>query len=226
MASRNPLGNLFGRSPIRPIQEHMVMADQAAQLLPDLFRATAADDWETASEVHKEILAAEKAADKMKRSVRRHLPKSLFLPVPRSDLLTLVGIQDSVANTAKDIAVLVIGRNMRFPEKLQESLLTFTEACVATSHQALLSIQELDELLEVGFSGREVKRVESMLKELDKLERTTDKLANTLRGKLFKMEPDLPPVDVMFYYRILSLLGTVADDAENVGDRLQILMAK
>ncbi len=226
MASRNPLGNLFGRSPIRPIQEHMQMADQAAQLLPSLFRATAAEDWDKASEVHKEILAAEKAADKMKRSVRRHLPKSLFLPVPRSDLLALVGIQDNVANTAKDVAVLVIGRKMRFPEKMQEAVMAFTEACVATSHQALLSIQELDELLEVGFSGREVKRVEDMLKELDKLERNTDKLANTLRAKLFKIEQELPPIDVMFYYRILSLLGTVADDAENVGDRLQILMAK
>jgi uncharacterized protein Yka (UPF0111/DUF47 family) len=30
----------------------------------------------------------------------------------------------------------------------------------------------------------------------------------------------------MFYYRIISLLGTVADNAESVGDRLQILMAK
>jgi len=226
MATRNPLGNLFGKSPIRPIQEHMQMADQAAQLLPSLFHATAAEDWDKANEVHKEILAAEKAADKMKRSVRSQLPKSLFLPVPRSDLLTLVGIQDNVANTAKDIAVLVIGRKMRFPEKLQEAVLAFTDACVATSHQALLAIQELDELLEVGFSGREVKRVEKMLKDLDKLERTTDKLANTLRAKLFKIELELPPVDVMFYYRILSLLGTVADDAESVGDRLQILMAK
>jgi len=226
MATRNPLGNLFGKSPIRPIQEHMQMADQAAQLLPSLFHATAAEDWDKANEVHKEILAAEKAADKMKRSVRSQLPKSLFLPVPRSDLLTLVGIQDNVANTAKDIAVLVIGRKMRFPEKLQEAVLAFTDACVATSHQALLAIQELDELLEVGFSGREVKRVEKMLKDLDKLERTTDKLANTLRAKLFRIELELPPVDVMFYYRILSLLGTVADDAESVGDRLQILMAK
>ena len=226
MATRNPLGNLFGKSPIRPIQEHMQMADQAAQLLPGLFHATAAEDWDKANEVHKEILAAEKAADKMKRSVRSQLPKSLFLPVPRSDLLTLVGIQDNVANTAKDIAVLVIGRKMRFPEKLQEAVLAFTDACVATSHQALLAIQELDELLEVGFSGREVKRVEKMLKDLDKLERTTDKLANTLRAKLFRIELELPPVDVMFYYRILSLLGTVADDAESVGDRLQILMAK
>jgi uncharacterized protein Yka (UPF0111/DUF47 family) len=30
----------------------------------------------------------------------------------------------------------------------------------------------------------------------------------------------------MFYYRVMSLLGTLADEAESVGDRLQVLMAK
>ena len=226
MAGTNILGNLFGRSPIGPIQEHMQVANSAAQLLPDLLRATAADDWLSAKELHKEIARAERAADKLKRSVRRHLPKSLFLPVPRSDLLGLVSIQDSVANTARDIAVLIMGRNMRFPEQLQEGVVEFTEACAATSQHALEAIQELDELLEVGFSGREVKRVETMLKELDKMERRTDKMAVDLRASLFKLESELPPVDVMFYYRVLALIATLADEAETVGDRLQILMAK
>ncbi|MCB1697159.1 MAG: TIGR00153 family protein [Pseudomonadales bacterium] len=226
MAGSNILGNLFGRSPIGPIQEHMQIANQAAQLLPDLVRATAADDWDTARELHKQIEQAERAADKLKRSVRRHLPKSLFLPVPRSDLLGLVSMQDSVANTARDIAVIIMGRTMRFPEAIQESVLEYVEACTATCSQALLAIQELDELLEVGFSGREVKRVEAMLKLLDKMERRTDKMAIDLRGKLFRMESELPPVDVMFYYRVLSLMGSLADEAEAVGDRLQVLMAK
>ena len=225
MAGRNPLGSLFGRSPIRPIQEHMQMADQAAQLLPDLFSACEAQDWQAVSDITAEIAKAERAADKLKRSVRRHLPKSLFLPVPRSDLLGLVSIQDSVANTAKDIAVIVKGRQMRFPDKLIPALEDYVEATAATSHQALKAIQELDELLEVGFSGREVKLVEDMLKELDKLERVTDKHGAAVRAKLFRMEQELPPVDVMFYYRILSLLGSVADHAESVGDRLQTLLA-
>jgi predicted phosphate transport protein (TIGR00153 family) len=226
MAILSPLGNLFARSPIGPIQEHMSLADQAAQLVPALFRATAADDWEAATQVHKDIVAAESAADKLKRSVRRHLPNSLFLPVSRSDLLTLVGIQDHVANTAKDIAGLVIGRSIRFPEKLQDGVIELAEATAATSGQALSAIQELDELLAVGFTGREVKNVEDMLKALDKLEGVTDKLAVRLRAGLFKLEKDLPPVEVMFLYQIISLIGAVADDAESVGDRLQILMAK
>lgn len=226
MAGRNPLGSLFGRSPIRPIQEHMQVANEAAQHLPELIQATADDDWERAKEIHKAINEAEKDADKMKRDVRRHLPKSLFLPVPRTDLLGLVAVQDEVANLTKDIASIIMGRDMRFPEKLYPSIIELTSTCVACCGQALRAIQELDELLEVGFTGREVKRVEVMLKELDKLERRTDKQQYSFRRKLFKLEADLPPVDVMFYYRAIALLGSLADSAEKVGDRLQIILAK
>ncbi len=226
MVGSNPLSKLFGRSPIGPIQEHMQIANQAAQLLPGLFQAAAAQDWVAAKDVHRQVAAAELAADKLKRSIRRHLPKGLFMPVPRTDLLDLVARQDKVANCAKDISGLVVGRNMCFPEKMQPGLMEFVSTSAATVQHALIAIQELDELLEVGFAGLEVKRVERMLKELDKLERRTDKLAFTLRGILFPMEGDLPPVDVMFYYRMLLLIGQLADNAEAVGDRLQILMAK
>ena len=226
MASGNPLGNLFGRSPIGPIQQHMQVATEAAEHLPELLAATADQDWDRAKEIHKAIADDEKTADKLKSDVRRHLPKSLFLPVPRSDLLQLVSIQDQVANTAKDFASTVMGRDLRFPEKLFPAVLELTNTSVACCQQALKAIQELDELLEVGFTGREVKRVEAMLKELDKLERRTDKQQFSLRRKLFNMEPDLPPVDVMFYYRAMALLGELADASEKVGDRLQILLAK
>jgi predicted phosphate transport protein (TIGR00153 family) len=226
MAGVNILGSLFGRSPIGPIQEHMQIANEAVQLLPELLRATGVDDWDSARTLHKDIEKAERAADKLKRSVRRHLPKSLFLPVPRTDLLELVSMQDSVANTARDVAGIIMGRTMRFPEAMQEGIQEFVETCAATSNQALLAIQELDELLEVGFSGLEVKRVEAMLKQLDKMERRTDKQAVVLRARLFKMESELPPVNVMFYYNVLSLVSQVADQAEAVGDRLQVLMAK
>jgi len=226
MARGNPFGNLFGRSPIRPIQEHMQVADQAAQQLPAFIQATIADDWEAAEKLYDSISASERNADGLKRSVRQHLPKSLFLPVPRTDLLALVTNQDHVANEAKDIAGIMLGRKMRFPEKLHKSLVEFTDTCVATSAQALAAVHQLDELLEVGFTGREVKLVESMLKELDKLEGRTDRQAIALRARMFKIESDLPPIDAIFYYQIIGRLAGLADAAEKVGDRLQILIAR
>ncbi|MBA6413835.1 TIGR00153 family protein [Parahaliea sp. F7430] len=222
----NPLSKLFGRSPIGPIQEHMKVVNDAAQLLPAFFVASAEDNWDSAAQLFKDISRAERQADKLKRSVRRHLPKSLFMPVPRGDLLELITFQDKVANTAKDIAGLALGRKMKFPEAMQSSLMELVTTCAETSAQALVVISELDELLEVGFSGRAVKQVESMIKVLEKLEGRTDKQSQALRSKLFKIEAELPPVDVMFYYKIIELLAASADDAERIGHRLQIIMAK
>ncbi len=226
MAVRNPLENLFGKSPIRPIQEHMLLCHEAGEQLAPFFEASQAGEWETAKQVHRDIARMEREADKLKNSVRRNLPKSLFLPVPRGDLLELVSVQDRIANRAQDISGMVLSRKMQFPEKLQEPLLNFVDSCTAASFQALRAIQELDELLEVGFTGREVLRVEEMLKELDKLERTTDKLGASLSRKLFKLEASLPPVDVMFMYRVIDDLGRLADHAEKAGHRLQVLIAR
>ena len=226
MANGNPLGRLFGQSPIGPIQEHMQVAEEAASFLPQLVQASIDDDWQRAKEINRLINKAEADADKMKRDIRKNLPRSLFLPVPRGDLLELVTVQDKVANVAEDIGVLIIGRQMQFPDKLQQPLLDFLDACLLAVNQCLAAIQELDELLEVGVTGREVKRVEKMLKELDKTEARCDKTAMKGRRILFKLEADHPPIDVMFLYRVLALISKLADVAESVGDRLQIIIAR
>ena len=226
MAHGNPLGRRFGQSPIGPLQEPMQVAEEAASFLPQLVQASIDDDWQRAKEINRLINKAEADADKMKRDIRRNLPRSLFLPVPRGDLLELVTVQDKVANVAEDIGVLIIGRQMQFPDKLQQPLLDFLDACLLAVNQCLAAIQELDELLEVGFTGREVKRVEKMLKELDKTEARCDKTAMKVRRILFKLEADHPPIDVMFLYRVLALISKLADVAESVGDRLQIIIAR
>lgn len=226
MARGNPFGNLFGQSPIRPIQEHMSKVHACSEAIIPFLEATLKDDWKLAQECQKAIAVLEGEADKLKKNVRLHLPKSLFLPVPRSDLLELVGTQDRIANCSKDIAGLMLGRKMRFPDKIAESILAFARESIATSAQALTAIQELDELLEVGFTGRELIIVESMIKELDKREHSTDKMQVKIRAALFKIEKDLSPIDVMFLYRIIDWIGDLADDAQKVGNRLQVLMAR
>src|SRR5690606_6467062 len=157
---------------------------------------------------------------------RQHLPKSLFLPVPRSDLLELLSVQDKIANRAKDIAGLMLGRCMTVPQPLQPQMFEFVQRCVEASAQALKAMKELDSLLETGFSGREVTLVESMVEELENIERDTDRMQVTVRRALFKLEKDLPPVDVMFLYKIIEWTGDVADRAERVGNRLEQLLAR
>jgi predicted phosphate transport protein (TIGR00153 family) len=221
----NPFSNLFGQSPIKPIQEHMVTAHQCAEQLLPYFEAVLAADWDNAKKIQKQISKLESEADKQKKTVRLNLPKSLFLPVPRTDLLDLITMQDKVANCSKDIAGIMLGRKMVIPEKLAELMTEYVTVSVATSAQALKAIEEMDELLETGFRGREVKVVEELITELDRLEHNNDKLQVKVRARLFKLEKDLPPVDVMFLYKIIDWIGELSDRAQKVGSSLQRLMA-
>lgn len=226
MVISNPLASLFGKSPITPIQEHMAASHAAAALLGEFFDATNKEDWDLAQSVQQQISEQENLADDLKKQIRLELPKSLFLPVPRGDLLELLAMQDQIANCAKDIAGIMIGREMRMPKKIRKDMTAFVKASIATSEQALKAINELDELLEAGFGGPEVRLVQKLIKKLDDLESKTDKLQVAIRSKLFKVEKELPPVDVMFTYRIIEWVGELADKAQKVGSRLQMLLAK
>lgn len=224
--SLNPFVSLFGRSPIGPMQEHIAKAYECAANLVPFFEAVIAEDWERVEQVQQEMVRLEKAADKLKRDVRVHLPKSLFLPVPRSDLLELLSVQDKVANRAKDIAGLMLGRRMSIPGPLQPIIRTYVQRTVDACAQALKAMNELDEILETGFGNREVRRVTKMIETLEDIEHDTDRIQIEVRRNLFELEKTLHPVDVMFMYTIIEWIGDVADRAERVGNRLEQLLAR
>lgn len=222
----SPFASLFGRSPIGPMQRHIAKAHECALKLVPFFEAVMVEDWIKVEQVQQEMARLEQEADRLKKDVRLHLPKGLFLPVSRSDLLELVSVQDKVANRAKDIAGLVLGRHMSIPAGLQPIVRTYVQRSVDASAQALKAMNELDELLETGFGGREATLVESMVEELGTIERDTDQLQIEVRRTLFKLEKDLPPVDVMFLYKIIEWIGDVSDRAQRVGNRLEQLLAR
>lgn len=221
-----PFLNMFGRSPIRPLEEHMAKVHACVQALLPFFEAVLAKDWVRVEVLQQDIVHLENNADDMKRELRLHLPKSLFLSVSRSDLLELLNVQDRLANKAKDIAGVVLGRRLIFPESIALEYIEFLKRSIDASKQANTAIHELDELLETGFSGSEVKLVESMIAKLSRIEHDTDDKQIHLRNVIFKIEDQLPPVHVMFLYKIIEWTGELADHAREVGDRLQILLAR
>ena len=222
----NPISALFGPSPIRPIQEHMAKAQSCIALLGDFLEASFSKNWKEAEEIQQAIHKKENEADTLKREIRTHLPRSLWLPVARNDLLEMLHIQDRLANRARDIAGIMLGRKIEIPEELVECVRDYYQKNLNTSAQALKAINELDELLETGFRGREATLVEELVVELDELEHQSDVSQIKLRAMLFQMEDSLPPVHVMFLYKIIDRLGELADISQKVGSRLLLLIAK
>lgn len=226
MSPKSYIFSMFGTSPVRPMQQHMAKVQDCIKELIPFFEAALAGDWDKAREEQQKISELESAADELKRELRLHLPKGLMMAMSRRDLLETLTMQDRIANKAKDIAGLMLGRKMTFPADVGPLMLSFVKRCVDASAQAQTAINELDELVETSFRGREVDLVESMITRLDEIEGDTDRIQVEVRSKLYAQEKDLPPVDVMFIYRVVEWIGDLADLAQRVGSRLELMLAR
>ena len=221
----NVLANIFGSSPVQPLEQHIDIAYRCARKLTTFFQNAIAGEWDAAATIRDEIDQLEHDADNLKKEIRLHLPKSLFMPVPREDLLELLLVQDKIANRTKDVTGLVLGRKLQVPGPIAEQFLEFVERNVDAAKQARKSVRELDELFTAGFRGAEVELVSGLIEELDRIETDTDDKQAALRASLFEIEKSLDPIDAMFTYQVIELTGEVADMAERVGRRLELLLS-
>lgn len=226
MSSSNYFSRIFGNSPVSPLQKHIEKVVLCVEELIPYFDAVIKNDWGKAEKIQNNLATLENDADEIKNLLRMQLPSSLFMPMDRRDVLDVLQLQDKIANKAKDIAGLVLGRKMSLPESICNTYIEFLNRCVDATRQTQNAINELDELVAAGFRGNEVTRVKKMIEELHVIEDETDKIQIKLRAELYKIEKDLPPVDVMFIYKIIEWTGDLADNAQSTGNRLQLMIAK
>lgn len=218
--------SLFGASPVRPLQHHMEKVQASVSELVPFFEAAFKGDWRETERIQSRIAALEDEADNLKKDLRTHLPSGWLMAMSRRDLLETLSAQDRLANKAKDIAGLTLGRKMEFPAEMHAGMLRFVKRGIAASAMAQRAINELDQLVETGFSEGEARLISSMVNELDAIEADTDTLQIEVRNLLFAREKELPPVDVMFMYRVIEWVGDIGDLAQRVGSRLQVMVAR
>ena len=225
MAMNNILG-LFAQSPLKPLKQLSVKVTECSEQLEPFFEASFNHDWDAAEDIRNHIVELERDADLLKREIRLKLPRGLFLPVERSDLLEIVTQLDKLANYSKDIATRVSGLHLEVPEIMQPAFRQFIFRSLDSCRQVRKVLGELDELLETGFRGRERRFVNEMILELDKIEDDTDQLQIALRRTLFGLETELNPIDVMFLYKCIERISILADQAQRIGSRIELMLAK
>ena len=136
------------------MQQHMKAAVACAREVLPLFEDMAAGRTDAFASRRKAIDELEHQADDIKNAIRSRLPRRLFMAFERRDMLDILDNQDSIADYAQDVAQLVDLRSMVIPQDLREPLLDLVRKVIATCDLAEKVIEELDELVETGFSGR------------------------------------------------------------------------
>lgn len=216
---------LFGDSLITPIKRHMAVCNETAALLIPLFEAVLADDFERANAVREQICDREHEADQLKKNIRLNLPTGMLMSVSRNDLLELIRAQDKIANVCRDLAGLMCGRRITINETLAQGFRNAVRAASETVNALDETIERLDSLVGSSFIQSRARRLEAGVDEVDDKERASDKCEKDLRQMLFGIEDQMDPVDVMFLYQVIDLIGDVADKSQAVANRIRIVLA-
>ena len=220
------IARLFAKSPFGPTQLHMKKAIECAEQLRPLFDAVLREDAAACERVTRRIDELEDEADALKNEIRDHLPRSLFLPVDRRDLLELIHMQDSIADSAQEVASLLSLKRMSLPESLHPALLEFVEDVLVTCGMARAIGEEMDELAETSFGGPEAERVLDMINQLNNSETRSDVLVMAVSRQLFALDAEMNAVELILWRQVFCAVAEVANYAERMGGRMRLLIAK
>lgn len=223
---RGILAGLFAKSPFGPLSEHMAAVKRCVDLLRPMFEATIDQDYGRVEELAEQISKLEHKADVIKNEIRDHLPKSIFLPVSRSDILNFLKEQDAIADDAEDVGVLLTMRKTHLPSQLRDELFTFVDKVLETFELTVQVTGEIKLLMESSFGETEMEKVLEMVDKIGHTEWEADACQFRLAQKLFRMENEFSPIDIVVLMSVFQQVARLADHAENVGDLLRLMISK
>jgi len=215
---------LFGKSPFEPLHQHMLKVKECVDLIRPLVDSLLKEEDEMVEEYAKKIADAEHEADLVKKEIRTNLPKGLFLPVARGDILRFLKEQDNIADSAEDFAVLITLRKTKLPDELKEDLKEFVDEVLETFNMAVKVSNEINALAETSFGGAEAEKVVDLIENLKTKEWEADKAQMKTARKMFSLEGKLDPVSVIMWMHIFKELGNLANHSENAGDQIRIML--
>jgi uncharacterized protein len=217
------IAKLFGKSPFSPLQTHMDKIASCVELLNDLFKSLKEKDYEKVKEVGLNISKKEHEADMIKNDIRNNFPKSLFLPIERSDFLEILSLQDSFGNKAEDIAVVVTLKELEHYEEL-EGFEEFYKKNIQAFKMAHAVIKEFDALLETSFGGVEAQKVNHLINELAFEEHELDVLGYNLLKKLYSLTDKFSYSTFILWHTILKEVGELSNIAEKLGNTIKLIL--
>jgi len=216
--------NLFGRSPFALLQTHMENVARCVHMLPEIFEALEKNDYSQVEKLAEQISELEHQADITKNDIRNHLPRSLFLPIDRGYLLEILSMQDNIADSVEDIAVLLTLKPIELLDIFRDDFKIFMKKNIEAFDEAQKIIQEMHELVESSFGGLEAEKVKELVDKVAYKEHEVDLVQRKLLKSLFKAEDQMTYSTFQLWQRIFESMASVSNLSEKLANRVRMTL--
>ncbi len=214
------IGKLFGRSPFSQIQQHMDQVSKCIKKMDEAIEAVKSGQFDELDRISSEVSDLEHQADQIKNDVRSRMLKRVFMPIDRAEVLEILSLQDSLADTAEDVCKVLTLKPLPFPDDIKQDFDQFVELNLQAYEVAAAVIGQLDELIESGFGGVEAERIRGLAKDAAFAEHQADRVQIQLLKKLYAHDTDMSVGEFHLWMRVTRVLSRVSNTSENLANRV------
>ncbi|MBW1979827.1 MAG: TIGR00153 family protein [Deltaproteobacteria bacterium] len=216
--------SLFYVSPFEKLKEHADKVRECAWMFKRAAECYVSQDCEEFDQLTEEVARLESQADFIKRNLRNHIPKGLLMPVDKFMLFDYLREQDHVLDDVEEALYWLSFRPMAgIPEELIGDFLELIDAVIP-------AIEKLPEMVEQSISyfrnktEEQRNKLKSIIRDIRQSENEADVLEHELKKRAFAVLDD--PVTIFHVVRLLEIIGSIADDAQNASDRMRAMIAR
>jgi predicted phosphate transport protein (TIGR00153 family) len=211
-------------SPFAGIQEHAEKVQECAWAFQQAIECYVSKQCQTFDELRKEVNLLESQADAIKRRIRGHLPIGTLMPVSKFQLFRYLREQDGVLDAVEDALDWISFRqDPGIPPGLEKEFFLLIDAVIDPIEELSKMVQEARKYFQ-SYNEDQRTKVKDIIRNLRRQEHEADRVEDALKGKLFKM--DIDAVSIFHLIRLVEIVGSVADHAENAGDMMRAMLAK
>jgi hypothetical protein len=163
------------------------------------------------TKVHK----SESCADDIRREIEVLMYSKSIFPESRGDILILLETMDKVPNQTELVVRMLLNQNILIPEIFCPFVLQLVDVCL----RCVAAMLESTEKLFSDFTS-----ATEILGKIDELESEGDRMEEKMIEDLFCSE--LEKFDKLLLCDFFRSIAMINDRAENVGDRVRIIVAK
>ena len=215
---------MFRKSPFEPLHVHLDKVMECVGLVRPMFEAVRDEKYVELEEITKNVFKAEHEADIIKDEIRQTIPKTFYLPVLRGDLLGHLKLQDDMADSAEDLAYLLTIKKIDLPKAISELAMDYVATVIQVCELADKLTEQVRVAAEDGFEPTSVEKALESIKTVEKAEWESDRCNYKLSQALFALENEVSAVDIMLWFKIFGELGSLANSAESLADRVRRML--
>ncbi|UCG21319.1 MAG: TIGR00153 family protein [Deltaproteobacteria bacterium] len=216
--------SLFFESPFVKLKNHANKVKECAWMFKRAVNCYVEQDCEEFDELTEEVAKLESQADELKRNLRNHLPRGIFMPVDKFVFLDCLREQDHVLDDVEEALYWLSFKPMGgIPEELVGDFLDLIDSVIP-------SIEKIPDMWVQAIlyfrSATEENRnnLKSIVRQIYQAEKEADHLEHELKKKAFALLKD--PVEIYHVVRVVEIIGDICDHAQNASDRMRTMIAR